>query len=58
MAAISCFVFTHRWSYGIVLHEIYCFGQEPYQGMAPREVIVRVKAGYRLEKPEGCPNGV
>ncbi|KAJ8024538.1 Tyrosine-protein kinase ABL2 [Holothuria leucospilota] len=46
------------WSYGVVLHEIYCFGRDPYQGMAPREVIVRVKAGYRLEQPEGCPNEV
>ncbi|KAJ8024535.1 Fibroblast growth factor receptor 1 [Holothuria leucospilota] len=46
------------WSYGIVLYEIFVFGREPYQGMTPREVIVRVKAGYRLEKPEDCPDEV
>ncbi|KAJ8024454.1 Tyrosine-protein kinase transmembrane receptor Ror [Holothuria leucospilota] len=46
------------WSFGVVLYEIYSGGQEPYPGMLPREVAVRVKAGYRMDRPENCPKQI
>ncbi|XP_071811804.1 uncharacterized protein [Apostichopus japonicus] len=42
------------WSFGIVLYEIYSRGEEPYIGMLPREVLTRLLAGYRMDKPEDC----
>ncbi|XP_071811806.1 tyrosine-protein kinase SRK3-like [Apostichopus japonicus] len=42
------------WSFGVVLYEIYSRGEEPYIGMLPREVLTRLLAGYRMDKPEDC----
>ncbi|XP_071811653.1 fibroblast growth factor receptor-like isoform X1 [Apostichopus japonicus] len=44
-----------RWSFGIVLWEIYTLGGIPYAGMPAVEVVNRTKAGYRMPQPEGCP---
>ncbi|KAL1131377.1 hypothetical protein AAG570_010994 [Ranatra chinensis] len=50
-------LFTHKadvWSYGILLWEIITLGSTPYATMGAREVIRRVKDGYRLERPKHC----
>lgn len=39
------------WSYGILLMELYTYGQVPYPGMHGREVIDMVDKGYRMPKP-------
>ncbi|XP_017773022.1 PREDICTED: tyrosine-protein kinase Src64B [Nicrophorus vespilloides] len=39
------------WSYGILLMELFTFGQVPYPGMHGREVIEQVEKGYRMPKP-------
>ncbi|KAJ4449660.1 Tyrosine-protein kinase Src64B [Periplaneta americana] len=39
------------WSYGILLMELYTYGQVPYPGMHGREVIEQVERGYRMPKP-------
>ncbi|KAH1002580.1 tyrosine-protein kinase Src64B [Dendroctonus ponderosae] len=39
------------WSYGILLMELFTFGQVPYPGMHGREVIELVEQGYRMPKP-------
>ncbi|CAH0384472.1 unnamed protein product [Bemisia tabaci] len=39
------------WSYGILLMELFTYGQVPYPGMHGREVIHQVDQGYRMPKP-------
>lgn len=39
------------WSYGILLIELFTYGQVPYPGMHGREVIDMVQKGYRMPKP-------
>lgn len=39
------------WSYGILLMELFTFGQVPYPGMQAREVTEQVEKGYRMPKP-------
>ncbi|PNF25896.1 Tyrosine-protein kinase Src64B [Cryptotermes secundus] len=39
------------WSYGILLMELFTYGQVPYPGMHGREVIDQVEKGYRMPKP-------
>jgi serine/threonine protein kinase len=45
------------WSFGIVLWEIFTFGKLPYfEYKKNLEVIEKILSGYKLEKPENCPN--
>jgi len=44
------------WSYGVVMWEIYSFGRAPYPRMSQKEVVDKVVKGFRMEKPESCPN--
>ncbi|KAF6202853.1 hypothetical protein GE061_003258 [Apolygus lucorum] len=39
------------WSYGILLMELFTYGQVPYPGMHGREVIEQIDQGYRMPKP-------
>ncbi|KAJ8024497.1 Angiopoietin-1 receptor [Holothuria leucospilota] len=51
-----CTLKTDIWSYGVVLWEIFTLGREtPYHGMTVQEVLWRLKRGYRLSQPSGCP---
>lgn len=43
------------WSYGVVMWEIYSYGRAPYPRMNQKEVVEKVTAGYRMERPESCP---
>lgn len=43
------------WSYGILLMELFTYGQVPYPGMSSREVIEKVENGYRMPKPANHP---
>lgn len=38
-------------SYGILLMELFTYGQVPYPGMHSREVIEQIERGYRMPKP-------
>ncbi|KAJ7358771.1 hypothetical protein OS493_021548 [Desmophyllum pertusum] len=42
------------WSFGVLLWEIETGGNAPYAGMAVSELLVKLKAGHRLEKPRYC----
>ena len=33
-----------------------CLGRSPYPGMAPQCIMTDLKNGYRMPKPEGCPD--
>ena len=42
------------WSFGVLMWEVVTLGSVPYPGLQPSEVMKKVNAGYRLEKPEHC----
>ncbi len=46
------------WSFGIVLHELYTRGTQPYVGMDNHETAEKVLAGFRLPKPSKCPDSM
>jgi len=46
------------WSFGVVLWEIFSYGQIPYQGMSNLETTEAVKSGYRMAAPKDCPNQI
>ncbi|XP_026480723.1 tyrosine-protein kinase Src64B-like [Ctenocephalides felis] len=39
------------WSYGILLMELFTYGQVPYPAMHTKEVIEKIEKGYRMPKP-------
>ncbi|KAM4625151.1 tyrosine-protein kinase Lck [Polymixia lowei] len=46
------------WSFGILLTEIVTYGRIPYPGMSNPEVIQNLEQGYRMPRPEDCPEGL
>uniref|UniRef100_A0A8C8XEB1 Tyrosine-protein kinase n=1 Tax=Panthera leo TaxID=9689 RepID=A0A8C8XEB1_PANLE len=46
------------WSFGILLMEIVTYGRIPYPGMSNPEVIRALEHGYRMPRPENCPEGL
>ncbi|XP_078374480.1 ephrin type-B receptor 1-B-like [Oculina patagonica] len=46
------------WSFGILVWEIMSYCNRPYWDWNNYDVIKRVKSGYRLPPPQGCPNVV
>merc|ERR1712146_881714 len=50
--------YTHAsdvWSYGVVVWEIYMYGDTPYSDMTNEQVYMEVGLGKRLARPETCP---
>ena len=39
------------WSYGVVLWELFSLARSPYPGIEPGELVRRLEAGYRMERP-------
>lgn len=59
--AINYGTFTIKsdvWSFGILLTEIVTYGRIPYPGMSNPEVIQNLERGYRMPKPDECPDGL
>eukprot|EP00050_Salpingoeca_kvevrii_P017053 m.61267 g.61267 ORF g.61267 m.61267 type:complete len:2175 (+) comp7330_c0_seq1:95-6619(+) len=46
------------WSFGILLWEIFAFGDKPYSDWPNRRVWLEIQNDYRLPKPEACPHEV
>ncbi|XP_069506921.1 tyrosine-protein kinase Srms [Ambystoma mexicanum] len=46
------------WSYGILLYEVFTYGQQPYKGWNNREAMEQICNGYRMPRPEICPADV
>ncbi|XP_054707215.1 fibroblast growth factor receptor 2-like [Uloborus diversus] len=43
---------TDVWSFGVLMWEIFEFGQEPYKGYSNSEILPFLKSGRRLVKPD------
>ncbi|XP_070532461.1 tyrosine-protein kinase ABL1-like isoform X2 [Ptychodera flava] len=46
------------WAFGILLWEIATYGMSPYPGVELTQVYEMLENGYRMEKPDGCPDKV
>lgn len=45
----------YRWSYGVLLFEMFSFGEVPYALMQTSELREFLESGKRLSQPEYCP---
>nr|XP_015099373.2 tyrosine-protein kinase Srms [Vicugna pacos] len=43
------------WSFGVLLYEVFTYGQCPYEGMSNQETLQQIMRGYRLPRPAACP---
>ncbi|KAL2763461.1 tyrosine-protein kinase Srms, partial [Daubentonia madagascariensis] len=43
------------WSFGVLLYEVFTYGQCPYEGMTNHETLQQITRGYRLPRPAACP---
>ncbi|XP_065682610.1 uncharacterized protein LOC100204447 isoform X2 [Hydra vulgaris] len=46
--------FSDVWAFGIVLFEIVTLGGTPYPAISNRELLLLLKSGYRMDKPDNC----
>lgn len=47
--------YSDVWSFGVTLYELYSLGAVPYPGMiAGAQLYVKIKNGYRMDKPDFC----
>jgi c-src tyrosine kinase len=44
------------WSFGVTMWEIFSYGRSPYPKMNQKEVVSAVEKGYRMERPDDCPD--
>uniref|UniRef100_A0ABM0MW90 Tyrosine-protein kinase receptor Tie-1-like n=1 Tax=Saccoglossus kowalevskii TaxID=10224 RepID=A0ABM0MW90_SACKO len=53
---LDCFYTTKSdtWCYGIVLWEIFNYGDTPYPGMDAGDILYELQQGYRMSKPSNC----
>ena len=49
---------SDMWSAGVLFWEIFSLGEMPYPGMNSREVIQQLKGGYRMDRPNHCPDEI
>lgn len=46
------------WSFGVLITELITYGRIPYPGMVNMEVLEQVERGYRMPKPQQCPDSL
>lgn len=51
-------IMSDKWSYGVLLWEIFSLARRPYAGVANAEVAKCVRDGHRLEQPKLCPDAI
>lgn len=43
-----------RWSFGILMWEIFTLGGSPYPGIPVEELFKLLKEGHRMDRPSNC----
>ncbi len=51
-----CFNRNFRWSYGILLFELFSLGEVPFASQEQIELLNYIERSARLAKPEFCPD--
>lgn len=46
------------WSLGVVLWEVFSYGIQPYYSMSNEQVVVHVREGNVMSRPEDCPGEI
>ncbi|XP_071959024.1 uncharacterized protein [Antedon mediterranea] len=46
------------WSFGVTMWEIITLGGHPYPGISTGDLIVKIKEGYRMPKPDHCEQSI
>ncbi|CAG9530330.1 unnamed protein product [Cercopithifilaria johnstoni] len=49
---------TDVWSYGVLLYEVFSFGEVPYAPLQATEILDFLNSGARLRQPQYCPINV
>jgi len=55
------FIFSQKtdvWSFGILIWEIFSFGQQPYSGLSNQDMEKYLTKGYRLKRPPNCADAL
>lgn len=47
--------YHNRWSFGIVLWEIFTLGGNPYPGLPKEQLLDYLREGQRMKQPHDCP---
>ena len=60
MSAVVVAIFINnniifRWSFGVLLWEIYTLGCNPYPDVQREEIAKHIYDGYRMSRPKLCP---